>query len=129
MTKPQSKTQKKIDNNIRIALTTVCEQALKDVPGFLWLTHEANYTNFPASLFVTCVFDTEESLEQAKKDGNTPILRKNIQASLLKVGVKFKAVNQQVCFDSEEACMQMHQGDWKARFASKKGRSIPFNRP
>lgn len=129
MTKPQSKTQKKIDNNIRIALTAVCEHALKGVHGFLWLTHEANYTNFPASLFVTCVFDTEENLQKAMNEGKTPLLRNQIQASLLKVGVKFKAVNQQVCFDTEEACMQMHEGDWKARFASKSGRAVPRNRP
>ena len=61
--KPQSKTQKKIDNNVRKALTAACEDCLKDVPGFQWLTHQANYTNFPASLFVTCVFDTDEQLE------------------------------------------------------------------
>ena len=64
MAKPQSKTEKKIDNNVRLALTSACEQFLEDVPGFQWLTHQANYTNFPATLLITCVFDTQENPEQ-----------------------------------------------------------------
>lgn len=44
------KTDKKIENNIRISLTKVCEQALKEVDGFLWLTHTVNYSKFPESL-------------------------------------------------------------------------------
>ena len=128
MAKPQSKTQKKIDNNIRLALTSVCDQALKDVHGFKWLTHEVNYTNFPASLLITCVFDNEENLKAAG-ESTTQCLRKRIQASLLKVGVKFKALKQQVCFDSEEACLLMHSGDWKARLASRKGQVVARNRP
>jgi hypothetical protein len=128
LAKPQNKTQKKIDNNIRLALTSVCEQALKDVHGFKWLTYEANYTNFLASLFVTGVFDSEENLKKAADESNTQRLRQQIQASLLKVGVIFKTLNQQVCFDSEEACALMHSGDWKTRLACRKNRAAARNR-
>ena len=80
MAKPQSKTQKKIDNNIRLALTDACEQLLDTIPGFQWLTHQANYSNFPASLLITCVFDTRESQQHAAENGGTKDMQKFIQA-------------------------------------------------
>ena len=55
------KTDKKIDNNIRNVLNKVCEQALIEVNGFVWLTHQVNYDKFPASLSVICVFDLNDS--------------------------------------------------------------------
>ncbi|WP_439133203.1 Fis family transcriptional regulator [Pseudomaricurvus sp.] len=129
MAKPQSKTEKKIDNNIRLALTDVCEQVLGRLQGFEWLTHQANYTNFPASLLVTCVFDTEENLQAAITTGEAEQLKKQIQMKLLKIGVKFKALNQQVVFDSEEACELHSEGSWARRLEARKGRSVLKNRP
>ncbi|GAB3094276.1 Fis family transcriptional regulator [Aestuariicella hydrocarbonica] len=129
MSKPKSKTEKKIDNNIRVALTEVCEQCLGELPGFQWLTHQANYTNFPASLLVTCVFDSEAHRQQAEASGETQKLQKQIQVRLLKIGVKFKALSRQVLFDSEELCDQQHAGDWAARLASREGRAVSPNRP
>ncbi|MGK0307021.1 MAG: hypothetical protein ACI8UG_002783, partial [Gammaproteobacteria bacterium] len=45
-----NKTVKKLDNNVIKALTIVCENAKQDIVGFEWLTHSANYANFPGSL-------------------------------------------------------------------------------
>ncbi|MBR9912128.1 MAG: Fis family transcriptional regulator [Gammaproteobacteria bacterium] len=129
MAKPQSKTQKKIDNNIRLALTAVCEQALDEVPGFQWLTHRANYTNFPASLLITCVFETEDQRQRAQQDGNSDRLQKLIQAKLLKAGVKLPALKKQVLFDSEQACSDESGGDWERRLAASAGRAVAKNRP
>jgi hypothetical protein len=129
MSKPQSKTEKKIDNNLRVALTEVCEQTLKDIPGFQWLTHQANYTNFPASLFITCVFDCAASISAAENQGDTQKIRKRVQARLLKVGIKFKALQQQILFDCEEACEQEDNGDWERRLAGRKAREVGKNRP
>ncbi|WP_299973732.1 Fis family transcriptional regulator [uncultured Pseudoteredinibacter sp.] len=125
MAKAKSKTEKKIDNNIRLALTAACDQFLEDIPGFQWLTHQANYTNFPASLMITCVFDTEESSNHTNK----PKIYKVIQSKLLKIGVKFKSPERQVMFDSEEACTHEDDGKWNERLERLKGRSIPKNRP
>jgi hypothetical protein len=102
MSKPKSKTQKKTDNNIRLALTDACEQMLQDTAGFQWLTHQANYSDFPASLLVTCVFDTEESKQHAAEGGHTASAQKLIQAKLLKIGIKLKSLQQQVIFTTEE---------------------------
>ena len=57
------KTDKKIDKQLRETLTQVCDTALKDYCGFEWLTHTVNYSDFPSSLHITCVFDTNEHLD------------------------------------------------------------------
>jgi len=125
MAKPQSKTERKIDNNVRLAMSAANEQLLKDIPGYLSLNHQANYTNFPASLLITCVFDKQPDEEFA----HTAAIYKLLHAKLLKIGVKLSAPKQQVIFDSEEACINEHDGDWTARLASRKQRALARNRP
>mgnify|MGYP000456264572 CR=1 FL=1 len=125
MAKPQSKTEKKIDNNVRLALTSACETFLEDTPGFLWLSHQANYTNFPSSLLITCIFNTLTSQENADEKA----IHKLIQTKLLKIGVKVKAPKQQIIFDSEEACEHENGGNWTERFHRRKGREVAKNRP
>jgi len=112
-----NKTSQKIDNNVCKALTIACEQSLHEVTGFVWLTHRASYTNFPASLVITCVFDTEAEVAEMKIHQQDEFLRKTIQQQLLNVGVVVKNIKQQVHFDSEEACFQKHQGEWPQRLA------------
>jgi len=114
-----NKTNQKIDNNICKALTIACESSLHEVPGFVWLTHRANYTNFPASLVITCVFNAKVEIETMKTQQQNMILRNSIQKELLSVGVVMKNIKQQVHFDSEEACLQAHQGEWSERLKLK----------
>ncbi len=52
------KSDKKIENQIREVLTDVCEDTLKSYEGFLWVTHTVNYSSFPQSLKIICVFET-----------------------------------------------------------------------
>ena len=110
-----NKTTQKLDNNVCKALTIACESSLHDVTGFCWLTHRANYTNFPASLIVTCVFNTDAEVTTMKSDKLDDVLRQTIQKQLLKVGIVLKSVRQNVHFDSEEACQREHQGQWADR--------------
>lgn len=129
MPKPLSKTQKKIDNNVRIALTACCDESLKDIPGFQWLTHQADYANFPASLLITCVFDKKSEQQEAQENGQALALQKLIQSKLLKIGVRFKKIDAQILLDSEEACTLDHNGEWPIRLASRAGRAVGNNRP
>lgn len=110
-----NKTTQKLDNNICKALTIACESALHDINGFSWLTHRANYTNFPASLVVTCVFETDAEVIEMQAASLDEQLRKTIQKQLLKVGVVLKNVRQNIHFDSEESCTREHQGRWPER--------------
>ncbi|TMM45441.1 Fis family transcriptional regulator [Colwellia ponticola] len=112
-----TKTNQKIDNNICKALTIACESSLHDIAGFVWLTHRANYTNFPASLVITCVFNSNDDIEAMKAQHQDEQLRLTIQKQLVKVGVVVKNIKQSVHFDSEEACQQQHRGEWDTRLA------------
>tara|TARA_R100001377_G_scaffold1946_1_gene1408 strand:+ start:3765 stop:4172 length:408 start_codon:yes stop_codon:yes gene_type:complete len=112
-----SKTNQKIDNNVCKALTIACESSLHDVAGFVWLTHRANYTNFPASLVITCVFNTEEEIEAMKTLQQDETMMATIQKQLLKVGVVVKNIKKSVHFDSEQACQAKHDGQWDDRLA------------
>jgi hypothetical protein len=108
-------TVKKLDDNVVKALTLVCEQAKQQVDGFDWLTHRADYSNFPNSLVVTCVFLNEQQIVNAKADSQDAFLRKLIHKHLLKVGILLKDPRRNVFFDSEEACAAGHGGDWDRR--------------
>jgi hypothetical protein len=112
-----NKTSQKIDNNVCKALTIACESSLHEVAGFEWLSHRASYTNFPASLIVTCVFATDADIEAMKLQKQDEVMRNNIQKQLLKVGVVVKNINNAVHFDSEEACLRQHGGEWSNRLA------------
>lgn len=112
-----NKTVKKLDNNVVKALTEACELSKPNVEGFEWLTHSANYANFPSSLLVTCVFDSEQSLQDAITSNQSVELSKLIQKRLLKAGVLLKDVRRHVLFDTEQACQLEHGGDWKRRLS------------
>ncbi|MBU3003371.1 Fis family transcriptional regulator [Paraglaciecola arctica] len=110
-----NKTVKKLDNNVVKALTIVCETAKDQIVGFEWLTHSADYSNFPSSLVITCVLDNVLSLELMLASQQDQELRKHIQKQLLKAGFLLKDVRRHVFFDTEEACLLEHNGDWKRR--------------
>ena len=106
------KTDKKIDNALRRALTEACDMALEKHAGFLWLTHFANYQDFPESLSIVCIFDTNEQLSKA----NLNELRAIIKAKLTSIDIIVKNINQRVVFDTEENCEKENNGNWKERF-------------
>ncbi len=123
-----SKTNQKIDNNVCKALTIACESSLHEIAGFVWLTHRANYTNFPASLVVTCVFNTDEDIKIMQAQQQDAVLRLTIQKQLLKVGVVVKNINQCIRFDSEQACLAQHDGQWSDRLALTMSKQKPINK-
>lgn len=104
-----------MDNQLRLVLTDVCEAALKEIEGFQWLTHLVNYSNFPRSLKVVCVFDTNENLAtfMSKNSGNA--LVSLIQKKLLEVDVPIKDMSRHVAYDTEENCELEHNGKWAER--------------
>jgi hypothetical protein len=112
-----NKTVKKLDNNVVKALTIVCENAKQEIVGFEWLTHSADYANFPGSLVITCVLDNQQSLDVLLSHQKDQELRKQIQKHLLKAGILLKDVRRHVFFDTEQACLLQHNGDWKRRLA------------
>lgn len=106
------KTDKKIENALRAALTEACDIALEKHEGFMWLTHFVNYKVFPDSLSIVCVFDTNEQLSKANHEG----LRVIIKDKLASIDINIKDIRQNVSFDTEENCEKENNGKWHERF-------------
>lgn len=109
------KTDKKIDNQLRISLTQVCDTALKEFSGFQWLTHIVNYDDFSQSLNIICVFDTNENLALFLSTKAQPSLTTLIQNTLKAVNIPIKNVNKHISYDTEENCRKEHKGKWGDR--------------
>ena len=109
------KTDKKTDNQLRVALTDVCEIALKEIEGFQWLTHTVNYDNFPKSLKVICVFDTKANVHTFMKSSKGQALNTLIQSKLEGLNIRFKNIDKHVSYDSEEACDEEYGRNWANR--------------
>ena len=114
-----SKTIRKLDAAVVKALTVACEKSKDEVTGFEWLTHTANYSNFPGSLMVICIFTDEDCLQQAKSVGYDVKITSFIHNALLRAGIVLKQPKKHIIFDSEQACEREHQGNWKKRLAVK----------
>lgn len=110
------KTDKKIENAIRGALTEVCDIALNEIVGFRWITHFVNYKNFPGSLSIVCVFDTNSDLSDALGAQQDDYLRALIKENLDAVGISIRDPGKQIICDTEEACTNEHDGNWQRRF-------------
>ena len=109
------KIDRKIDNQLRLVLTDVCEITLKEINGFQWLTHLVNYSNFPKSLKVVCVFDTNENLSYFMSKDSKKELASLIRVKLHEVDVKVKNVTNHILYDTEENCEKEHNGKWADR--------------
>ncbi|MBU2887348.1 hypothetical protein KO507_16400 [Gilvimarinus agarilyticus] len=105
------KTDKKLDNQLCRELTKVCELAKDCYAGFEWLTHWVNYQDFPASLVVLCVYDTDAQLASADRTG----VRRLVATGLHSMGVELADLSRQVRFDSEESCAREDNGRWQKR--------------
>lgn len=92
------KSDKKIDNQIRQALTQLCENHLKDLPGFCWITHTVNYQQFPQSLNVTCVFDDDDALSHFEQSDASIKTKARIINALNPLDIKQNILNQCIHF-------------------------------
>ena len=110
-----TKTEKKIDNNLRKVLTNVCDDAKDEIQGFQWLTHSVNYANFPASLKLICVFESNADIAQLTTSKQDLRLHGLLTQALSSIGVKLKNISKQVKLDSEENCTRDNAGNWAKR--------------
>lgn len=96
------KSDKKLENNLRKALTIACEDIKDEVEDFCWLTHEVNYQQFPQSLSVVCYFTQFEAIEHVKTNSQDSLIREIIAKHLTNVGVTPFNVNKQIVYRSED---------------------------
>jgi hypothetical protein len=114
-----NKTVKKLESNLVRALTVACEQAKLEVSGFEWLTHTAEYSNFPKSLLIRCIFDDDASLHKAKDSAYDLTIIRCIHKALLNAGILLQNPKKHVLFDTEQACEREHEGNWKKRIQTR----------
>ncbi len=111
------KSDKKIDNKLRVALTEICEIALERFNGFEWLTHDTNYKNFPASLRIICVFDTNANLDLFLASKARHEFSCLLQKKLFEIDVNLISMAKHLSYDSEQNCKHSHNGNWAMRLA------------
>lgn len=110
------KTDKALENTIVKVLTQVCEESLKAIDGFQWLTHLVNYKDFPRSLTVICVFETQNQIAKLLDSPQHEDLMNNIINQLSSAGIQLPKKQKHIKFDSEEACNINNAGNWANRF-------------
>lgn len=93
-----TKTDKKIENKLRVALTAVCDIALDRIDGYQWITHTVNYASFPSSLLVTCAFDSPQALDALKHSKQDSFLQKTIVEHLASANIELKTPSKQIKF-------------------------------
>ncbi|BCE02009.1 Fis family transcriptional regulator [Marinicellulosiphila megalodicopiae] len=109
------KIDKKIDNQIIKALTQICEVALEEINGFIWLTHSVNFSHFPKSLKIICVFDSIEHLNDYLIINNGVSFGRYIQKQFKNIDIEI--TNKHIFFDTQEKCIREHNGNWAKRLA------------
>jgi hypothetical protein len=109
------KTDKTLENTLVKVLTQVCEDSLKSIEGFQWLTHLVNYRDFPRSLTVICIFETQDQITQLLSSSQHEALINNIINQLSAAGVQLPKKQKHIKFDNEEACDREHAGNWSRR--------------
>lgn len=109
------KSDKKIENQIRDVLTDVCEDTLKGYDGFLWVTHTVNFSSFPQSLKIVCVFDTNQDRTNFLEGEGHKEVSMTIQKAFSQVGIALKNSDKHISYDTQENCDRDHQGKWNKR--------------
>lgn len=96
------KTHKKIDNQLRHALTNACEEIKDSFEEFAWLTHQVNFEQFPQSLRVNCFFSNSSSLLDATNSETCAIIGQIIKVHLSKIAITKFDDSKQITFNSED---------------------------
>ncbi len=117
------KSDKKLDNLLCAVLTNVCEKAIDHVSGFQWLTHTVDFSNYPNSIKVVCVFDTNESLNNFVDSEHNHYLTSLIHEQFESNHIRLKNVTKHVYYDSEQRCDEQNGGNWALRLTNDKRNS------
>ena len=90
-----------IERELIRALTLACETAESEIVGFQWLTHDVNYEQFPQSLVVTWVFDSEAGRARALACADKARMRALTLAAFDEVGISVSSIADHVAFSVE----------------------------
>jgi len=105
----------RLERELVVCLTEACETAKAEIVGFSWLTHRLDPEDVPGSLRVTWVFE-QEADKTAAVAGQAKVRMLTLTSQALEqAGIQLDHPAWHVRFDSEEACVKSHGGDWAKR--------------
>ncbi|MBC3413744.1 hypothetical protein HU720_20845 [Pseudomonas sp. SWRI51] len=105
----------RLEREMVACLTDACATAQAEIVGFVWLTHQVDLDDFPASLRITWVFSDDTAKAQALAGEARERMLALTGQALRDAGINLAHAAWHVRFDSEEACWRDHGGDWNRR--------------
>lgn len=91
-----------VERELIRTLTDACETAKSEILGFQWLTHDVDYAQFPQSLVVTWVFDSETSRARALASADKTRMLALTQAAFDEVGISVFSIAEHVAVMVEQ---------------------------
>ncbi|MFI8981776.1 hypothetical protein [Ectopseudomonas khazarica] len=91
-----------VERELIRTLTDACETARSEILGFQWLTHAVDYAQFPQSLVVTWVFDSEASRARALASADKTRMLALTQAAFDEVGISVFSIAEHVAVMVEQ---------------------------
>lgn len=90
------KSDKKLDNLLRKALTIACENIKDKIPDFNWLTHEVNYQQYPTSLIIRCYVNHQQTVDKLIETNQLSTIHQAIERQLNIIGINKFNANKQI---------------------------------
>jgi len=87
-----TKTEKRLDQALRKALTLACENIKDQYSNFNHLTHEVNLKKPANTLRVSCYFIDELALSDANTQQHLPLIEREINQQLSVLAIKPQAI-------------------------------------
>ena len=112
-----NRNDKKTESALVKALNGVCESLKDEQNGFVWLTHFVDYANYPQSLKIVFVFDTNQHLIEAKNHTLFDSVFKLCESHLKRESIHIKRIDKTVCFDTEENGADFNNLKWCRKYS------------
>lgn len=96
-----SKTIKKLNDRMELAIKKIAAQANEDFAGFDSLEHTVQFDLFPGSLLVSCYFKSHDDLDKAMSSEKA--YQKKLHNLLMKQGILLKEPKQNLKFYVKKA--------------------------
>ena len=114
---PLQRNEKKTENAIIKSLNAVCKTLKNELDGFSWLTHFVDYSQFPQSLKLVFVFDTNQALLEANNKAFFKTIFELTETRLSNEGVYIKRIDKAVFFDTEENGADFNDLNWCRKYS------------
>ena len=112
-----NKNKKKIEAAIVKAMNDVCDILKQEYVGFAWVTHFVDYQKIEQSLKLVFVFDTTESINQAKEKALFETIFELTESRLKRESISIKRIDRAVFFDTEENGADFNNTNWCRKYS------------